>query len=359
MDLFINHLPLTLSEHIIHTLRQQEGLAEEKNGLTAAQLALIYQQKWFKLYVPKPLGGLGASLSEALQLQETLAYWDASLAWTVTLCSGATYFIGFIDPASHHDLFADPKSCWGGSGMSSGVADWDGKNFLVNGTWKYATGTYHNTAYTANCLIYEQGNPVFDENGAPLFKSFYFLPEEIEVLEDWNAMGLRATASHSFKVENLLVDSQRTFVLVPKHRTLHDPIFTLPFLNFAELTLAANYLGMFKRLIDETTLICEARTKEALPSELIQAKNHVQAVSEKFKELYAKICLEAENTPNLSQEREELVSASTHQMVQEGLALAHSVYLYSGMQGADTQSVINRVWRNLNTASQHSMFRKK
>ena len=78
-------------------LYQQSPLAEQARTLTSEQLDIIYQEKWFKLFVPKAYDGLELSLPEGLRIEEALAAIDGSLGWTVTLCSGATMFIGYLD----------------------------------------------------------------------------------------------------------------------------------------------------------------------------------------------------------------------------------------------------------------------
>lgn len=356
---FKKNLPYILSQEVVDLIKKEELPSELQAGLTPSQLELIYKNKWFKMYVPEELRGLNLDLPNVLKLQETLAYWDGSLAWTITLCSGATYFIGFIDPQQHQELFLREDACWGGSGMSSGIADWDGKQYTVNGFWKYATGTYHNTAYTANCLIHENGEPILDETGNTLYKSFYFYPEEVEIIEDWDTMGLRSTASHSFSIQNLKVGEERTYLLQPQHRTIDTVLFKLPFMSFAELTLAANYLGMIKRLVDETQEILSRKTLENMPQDIKEAQVFIQEKSTQFYEMSAVLWEDCKKGTKASTKWIEELHELTHKLVQKGLSFAQLVYIYSGIEGAKNGSTINRVWRNLNTASQHIMFRKK
>jgi hypothetical protein len=72
--------------------------------------------------VPKEYDGLEVSLPDGLKIEEALATIDGSLGWTVTLCSGATLFIGYMQKDVAATIFADKKVCFGGSGRASGVA---------------------------------------------------------------------------------------------------------------------------------------------------------------------------------------------------------------------------------------------
>lgn len=115
-------------------------IADERGILSQEQLEIIYHEKWFKLFVPKENGGLELSLPEGLETEEELACIDGSLGWTVTLCSGATEFIGYLSPHVSEKVFTDEKVCFGGSGAVTGTAIETEDGYLINGSWKYATG---------------------------------------------------------------------------------------------------------------------------------------------------------------------------------------------------------------------------
>src|SRR5690606_17986842 len=164
-------------------------------------LALIYANNWFNIWVPKSLSGGEYNLVDGLILLEELAYWDAGFAWTVTLCSGANMFAGFIEPNTAISLFANPKICLGGSGASSGKAKQEGDNYIITGYWKYATGSPHLTHFTLNAEVISENNEVILENGEPLILSFLVPRDQVLVHYDWDSFGLECTASHSFSVD--------------------------------------------------------------------------------------------------------------------------------------------------------------
>ena len=127
--------------------------ADESGTLSPEQLAIIYKEKWFKLFVPKSAGGLELSLPGGLLLEETIATIDEAFGWTITLCSGASQFIGYLAPELSEQIFKVDKICFGGSGAITGTATEAEEGFIINGTWKYATGAPYCTHFTANCFI--------------------------------------------------------------------------------------------------------------------------------------------------------------------------------------------------------------
>src|SRR5690606_14750874 len=189
-------------ETLINRLREEAAQAENRGQLTEKQLSSIYEHQWFLIFVPKELGGAGLSLPEALELEECLAKIDGSLGWTVTLCSGAGWFSGFMEPEVNKAVFNHPKTCIGGSGAPTGVAIPEKNGYRINGHWKFATGAPHLSHFTANCVLHQQGKEVLDAEGKPVLLSFIFERKEVVLKNDWHPMGLIATASHSFSIKD-------------------------------------------------------------------------------------------------------------------------------------------------------------
>lgn len=243
-------------------LKDSSERAEAAGTLTAEQLAVIYANKWFKIFVPKQYGGLAMSLPEALRLEEYLARIDGSLGWTVTLCAGANFFAGYIDPALAQQVFCNETVCLGGSGAATGTAEVLADGYRVNGYWKYATGAPHLTHFTANCKLVQNGQLLTNENGQAVMRSFIFTKEEVMVHPDWNTIGLVATASHNFEISNVIVPKERAFMIDAKHCFFDDPLYQYPFLQFAETTIAVNSLGMAEHFIDEVHRVFKLKFEE-------------------------------------------------------------------------------------------------
>src|ERR1043165_1948463 len=109
MDNGVEVAPI-IDQKCAEILASEAGAAEHDGVLTSTQLNLIVQAGWFRMFLPQTLGGLNLDLPTALRLDEALAHIDGSLGWTVTLCSGATMFAGFMDQKLARDLLADPKA---------------------------------------------------------------------------------------------------------------------------------------------------------------------------------------------------------------------------------------------------------
>lgn len=344
---------------------QQAKEAEKLGYLTEDWLNLIYEKGWFKLFVPKDLNGLGLTLPQVLEIEEEIASKDGSLAWTVTLCAGAAWFVGFLDKGLAKEIFKNPKVCFAGSGFIGGKANLIEDNYHINGSWTYASGALHATHFTANCEILYNGECALDEKGEKIIKAFILKKEEVEILDGWSYMGMIATGSHAFKVNNLLVPQNRSFEILPNKTKLSNSVFKYPFLQLAETTLVANVLGVSTHFI-------------ALVSECFKERNKIRNYDIEhlnyFKELKSnqeQNMMDAKESfyQIINQSWEELIknnviSAKTLQKVSLfSRELAHicrettsKLHPFAGLEVAKNHTEINRVWRDLNTVSQHALL---
>lgn len=340
-------------------------LSDEQGVFLPGQLEIIYREKWLKLFVPRSQNGLELTLFEGLEMEEALARIDGSLGWTVTLCAGASLFTGYLSPVLTDPLFRDPKVCFGGSGALSGIARETDEGYWINGRWNYATGAPYCTHFTANCRIERNGAPVLDNKGEPAYRSFLFLRDEVTIYKDWNAMGLKATASDSFSVADLFVTKERSFRIDPLQTTLPGPVYRFPFLQFAEATLAVNTLGMAQHFLDELGKLEKYKTAggtlNAERSDQIQqrrmaADNQLRTLRQSF---FTAVTTAWDNTiagrPVPEQELE-AVSLLSRKLARSSRELIGSLYPYCGVGPTQNGTVINQIFRDIFTASQHLLL---
>jgi indole-3-acetate monooxygenase len=334
----ISHPSEFIPEELVYIIRDSSLESEKLKQLHPLQLKIILEQKWFQLFVPKIYGGLELSLPEALRLEEALAWTDGSLGWTVTLCGGAGWFIGFLEPEIIPSVFNSAAVCVAGSGKSSGTAKRLEDGYEITGYWDYATGANYATAFTANCVVETEGKQEIEP--------FLFLREEVTIHKNWNSMGMIATGSHAFEVSRLHVKNNRAFRIDGGYAKLPHPIYQYPFLAFAETTLAVNLSGMAMRFLDLCTKLshwenAHERIKHA-------RRQFYEAVQHSWEACIYNRPIPPELLNDITLTSRHLVSAS-RQVVNE-------LYPCCGLKAANPDTEINRIWRNIHTAGQHSLI---
>ncbi|WP_114820028.1 hypothetical protein [Chryseobacterium sp. KLBC 52] len=309
----------------------------------------IHEEGLLKIWVPQKYGGLGYRFEEGLKALFGWAQTDGSFGWMLTLCAGANYFSRNVKPEIAELLFTHSETCFGGSGMVGGTAEKiDNSHYLINGSWNFATGAPHLTHFTLNAKMTENGKPILDGNGNEIVRSFIIPKEQAQVIPNWKSMGMKASGTYSFTVENAIVSEEYGFV--------YDIFFTndildsIPFRVFADLTLLVNYLGMASHFIEEAVLI--------------RPEIHFKSFAESVEKHLEKVLQIAGEVENILGDHKDISEGYQNEIHQYGVELVQklshqilTVYTQLGIRATDTNSAVYQVFCDYFTAAMHFNFR--
>jgi len=349
----------------VNTIRNTAPEAEQLGMLHPDQLQIVYKNGWFKLLVPQLYSGRQITLPHLVRLQEAISWADGSTGWVVTLCSGAGWFGGFISPEIALWIFNNPNVCLAGSGAASGTAEITSTGYIINGTWKYASGAHHATHITANCIIKKDGEPVLDDDGEPLVLPFIFDKKDVTILPAWKYVGMVATGSDAFEIKNLHVAHNRQFKIDPSAVIIQDPLYHYPFLQLAEATLAVNLSGIAIHFMDLCEDIFHSRVKpprftsEQKAIVMIDYNGSKNDLNWLRKDFFNAVECSWDAIQNDNVVPEELlkdVSITSRRLAHQAREIVDRLYPYCGLAAASTDTEINRAWRDLHTASQHALL---
>jgi len=339
----------------IDKIRSSSAAMEKGGKLSLFVLDFIYKEKLFKLFVPKEVGGKMLPLPDALHIFEEASRIDGNLGWAVTIGSGGGYFYAYMQTKTAKKVFADKKAVIAGSGHPNAIATKTKRGYKVTGQWKYASGAPYATAFTANAMI----------KGSNKMLAFTFLPAQVSILKDWNAFGMRATESHSFKVTNAFVPNEMTFDLSNKSLYYKSPIYQYPFLQFAEASFAAVAIGLGKHFMEEAhTMLKNYKAVWGAKSERYRfvktkvkyAEEMMQEAIDTFYKVANKSWDKMLKEGKLKTKFQHNVSKTSRETSATVLAYADGLIQYLGMQAVMQGSNINRVWRDMHTACQHVLL---
>ncbi|KAA2223125.1 acyl-CoA dehydrogenase family protein [Chryseobacterium sediminis] len=309
----------------------------------------IHEEGWLKIWVPKKYGGLGYRFEEGLKALFGWAQTDGSFGWMLTLCAGANYFSRNIKPEVAKLLFSNFKVCFGGSGMIGGTAEKQNDNtYIINGLWSFATGAPHLTHFTLNAKITENGQAITDNNGNEIIHSFIVPKEQAKVIPNWKSMGMKASGTYSFTIENVVVNEDYSFVY--NHFFTNDILDNIPFRVFADLTLLVNYLGIASHFIEE--------------AELIRPHINFKSFEDSVEKHLDKVLNIAREVENLLSENREISTEKQNEIHTYGVGLIQqlsnqilTVYTQLGIKATETDSAVYQVFCDYFTAAMHSNFR--
>ncbi len=362
----IQHPETLIPAAALQQLRAAAPATEAQQQLPADTLALIYQNRWFHILVPAAVGGLELALPDTVRLFEALAWADANVGWCVNLGAGANIFAGYLSESTAATIFAPAATCCAGSGAVTGTARKVPGGYQVNGRWKYASGSAHATHFTANChLLAEDGTPLLEDD-VQVFRSFIFPAAQVTIHDTWQVIGLKATSSNDFEVEDIFVPEAQVFSLLQASSFARGPLYRFPFEQMAVVNMACMLTGMaihFADLYRELVIHKQPMHSDQLLAEDERALAIESKATSAFytarEHMYHTLQLTWKEYETGSTAGPALLSAlsrDARKAAQEARNLINALYPLCGMSIVNPASALNKVWRDAAAAGQHYLL---
>jgi alkylation response protein AidB-like acyl-CoA dehydrogenase len=360
---FVIFVAMHFSEAEIEQVQSNSLKAEAAGQLTKDQREVIYKGELYKSLLPEEVGGKDLSLVEAAEVFRECSAIDGSFGWSVTIGVGGNFFYEFMQANVVKEVFSPKDTLIAGSGIPSGTATPEGDGFRINGEWKYCSGAPHATAFTFNCVLIDEAGKKTDR-----IKSFVLQPEQVQIGEDWNAMGLEATSSHTVKVKDAFVAIDRIFDISQPQGNSENLFFRYPFLEFARVSFATVVLGLGESFLEKSQKLAEENKthwQQPFPDRYPKVKRLLEEQQKVLEEIHADFFKTIEESWN-ELEREGSVSVKTakavsercFRTVEEVQQRTSKVFPWLGMSVLFPENELNRIWRDLQTAGQHLLLRE-
>lgn len=222
----------------------------ERSGLLSDRtLELIRKTAVPSMLIPASMGGLGMFPRDALVVLEHLCQIDASIGWIGSNWSSTGLMLSFISPDAGREVLDGGQPLFGASGAPTGVAVPVEGGFTVSGAWSYGSGDLHADYVILTALrAGTDGVPVMVD-GKPLMGGYIVRGTDIQPKGNWDTLGLRATGSVDFKVEDAFVPDHYAFdYYAPPKSTRQSSGGVWVILTMLHTAFA---LGAARRLLDE------------------------------------------------------------------------------------------------------------
>lgn len=356
----------TLSGRDARRIARHAPAADAARFLHPVQQALLHQRGWLTMLAPRSAGGAELPLPQVVRLEEAVAAIDGSMGWVLTLCAGAGWFAGFLAPDMARAIIGTPRVCLGGSGAATGDAEEEGDGYRISGSWDYASGAPMATHFTLNARLRRDGQPLLDADGKPRIRAFLVPAALVQLVPSWNSIGMRASASHSYRIDGQWLGKEHGFAISPDTATADGPLYRYPFYSLAYVTLAANVAGMaahFMQLAEEC-MRHRRHARAGLPlldvpevaAMLQDKKDAFAAARARFYAVLDSSWAQVAGGAALDADAMQAVQDRSLDVVAVCRAAVDGLYPYCGLYAAREDSAINRVWRDFHTASQHSLL---
>lgn len=217
--------------------------------LPAETIADLEAGGLLSMTTPRQFGGDAVSVRTFLNVVTELARADAGVAWVTALTNVTTWCAAtFFGPEAAEEVFrgAKPARVTGVlSPRKAVVKKVEGGYLIEEGLWGFNSGIYH---ATWDML----GIPLVDASGKVVDQGVALIPvEQIEILNDWNVIGISGSGSSSVSVKNVFVPDARIGSVTraiegdyPSSHLADEPLFQTACMPMLAIILAFPALGL-------------------------------------------------------------------------------------------------------------------
>lgn len=231
-----------LLNRVLTEIRARRDEFDAKRHVPRDMVAQLKQLGVYRAATPRCFGGDARSPSEFLRLIEAISEADGSAGWVASFGSAAIYLA-----ALPHDTLArlyanGPDVAFAGGLFPIQPAEKVEGGWRVNGLWKFASGCKGADILGVGIGAGDGGKP----------RTAVLMPEDVEIVENWEVLGLRGTGSHDLRVKDVFVSDEWTFVRggVP---SIEEPLYQYPSIAYAAQVLAVVNLGVARAALDEVS----------------------------------------------------------------------------------------------------------
>ena len=253
-------LPLERARELAPTLAAAADQIERERRLPAPLVQALHDGGFFRLLLPRSLGGSELDPGTFVQITETIAAADASTAWVVCQTTGCSMVSAYLAPDVAQKIFGDGGVlAWGPPAGSRAVAV-DG-GYRMSGRFNFASGSRHATWLGGQAPIVEADGTPRRRHGVAERRTLLF-PASQAVMDDvWHVIGLRGTGSDSFTVDDVFVPHAHTVARDdPAERRLQAPLYCFPQGSLYASGFAGVAMGIARTLLDDFLALARDKT---------------------------------------------------------------------------------------------------
>jgi alkylation response protein AidB-like acyl-CoA dehydrogenase len=258
--------PLAVDRALLEGIAARAAESEDLGELAPATVAAMADAGCFTALIPAEYGGGEVSPSDFGTAIAALAAADGAAGWCAAVSATAGLAAAYLPAEEARALFGDRDVIPAGVFAPKGRLSSDGAgSFELSGRWPLGSGVGSSTVVGLGCI---------DPDRGPLYA---LVPRtDVEIVETWDSLGLRATASHDVTTDGAAVPASRVIDLVAGSPVAAGPLYAFPLFGLLAIAVSAVCTGIARGALEDLIALAAER-KPAGSSRSIAERETTQA----------------------------------------------------------------------------------
>ena len=241
-----------------------KNVEEEENSgkLSAETVGALRSAGFYKLFLPKSLGGLEADPVTVAKLVEEVARYNTAAGWSLMVANTTIFMGGFLPEEGIDEIFRGPAEAFVAGSIHPPMRATAGDNgYIINGRNQLVSNVHEANWITVSALVMDGEQPKITD-GHPELIIVMMKRDDCRIIDTWQPFGMRATDSNDVEAKDVFVPNRRLFHLVmgyPTGKHFQGPLFRFPaaganiccLLAPVSLAVAQNAIDELKTVADK------------------------------------------------------------------------------------------------------------
>ena len=205
---------------------------------------------FFRLLLPRSLGGAEMAHPDFLRILEAFAPADASVGWCLNQNNVFSTSAVMMDRSIAREIWSNPRAVvTNGPPTAASIAVPVEGGYRLSGHWNFSSGSDHATWIAALAPIGQPGQVLDAARNRAGTRMLLMPKEDVKFVDLWQVAGLRGTGSFSFQVDDMFIPENRTYQFEGEHNE-RGPLYAIPRTLLFGSGFATVALGVARRSLE-------------------------------------------------------------------------------------------------------------
>jgi len=341
---------------------------EQTQRIGEPLLTRLHDARLLRLLLPRSFGGEEVEPWVYLGAVEAVSRHDASVGWNLFVANSSALIVPFLDPAAAHTIYDDPRAliAWGPPNAARAKAEPGG--YRISGEWEFASGCRQATWMGAHAQVEEpDGSLRLNAAGRPLTRTLLFPVGQAHLIQRWNVIGLRGTASDAYSASDLFVPEAFSATREePEARREPGRLYAFTMQGLYAVGHTGVMLGVARATLDAFVALAATKTPRNLgrladsavvQSNLAQVEAKLGAARAYLVETLREVWATADGVAAIDIPARARVRLACAHAIHTALETADFAYKEAGTSAIFLDTAFERRFRDIHTASQQIQAR--